>query len=294
MAKNNVLVTGSNSGFGRLISLALARGGHTVFATMRSPATKNAKAAGELRALADAERLALHVLELDVTDDRSVATAVETALGIAGHLDVVVNNAGYALGGLSETFTSEQFLAELNTNVVGMHRVNRAVLPAMRARGAGLIIHISSTQGRLTMPFYGLYCASKWALEAMAEGYRYELKPTGVEVSIVQPGPFKTPFMASSPVGADPERESGYGPLAGGFAKLVGMVDQMFAAPDAPDPEEIARAVVTLVGTAPGTRPLRVMVDPSGAGAGAAVLNEAAAGVQRANLAGLGMSALVD
>jgi NAD(P)-dependent dehydrogenase (short-subunit alcohol dehydrogenase family) len=294
MTKSNILVTGSNSGFGRLISLALARGGHTVFATMRSPATKNAKAAGELRALAEAERLPLHVVELDVTDDRSVAAAVETAQGIAGHLDVVVNNAGTLLGGLSETFTSEQFLAELNTNVVGVHRVNRAVLPALRKRGSGLIIHISSTQGRLTMPFYGLYCASKWALEAMAEGYRYELKPTGVEVSIVQPGPFKTQLMASSPTGADADRASGYGPMAGGYANLVAMVEQMFAAPGAPDPEEIARAVVTLVETAPGTRPLRVMVDPSGAGAGAADLNKAAAGVQRVMLTAMGMSQLLD
>ena len=293
MVKNNVLVTGSNSGFGRLISLALARRGHRVFATMRSPATKNASAAAELRSLAEAERLPLHVLELDVTDDRSVATAVQSAERTAGHLDVVVNNAGYAVGGLNETLTAEQVLAELDTNVVGAHRVNRAILPSLRARRAGLLVHISSTMGRLTAPFNGIYCGSKWALEAMAESYRYELKPTGVEVSIVQPGVFKTGIIASTVVGADPERAQGYG-MEAVQSKLVDMLHAMHNGPGASNPEEVARAVVALVEAPAGTRPLRVVVDPSGGGAATEALNQAAAEIQRGLLTALGMSQLVD
>ncbi|MEI9954491.1 MAG: SDR family oxidoreductase [Pseudomonadota bacterium] len=293
MSKNNVLVTGSNSGFGRLISLALARRGHTVFATMRSKATKNASTAAELRAIAEAEQLLLHVVELDVTDDRSVSAAVRFAESVAGHLDVVVNNAGYVLGGLNETVTPEQVLAELNTNVVGAHRVNRAVLPGLRKRGRGLIIHISSIMGRLVTPFHGFYSGSKWALEAMAEGYRYELKSTGVEVSIVQPGAFKTQLSASAVVGSDSERESGYGPLAGAYAKLTAMFAETLVGPGAPDPEEVAQAVLALVESAPGTRPLRVVVDPSG-GDGTAILNQAAAQIQRQLLSAMGMSSLAD
>jgi NAD(P)-dependent dehydrogenase (short-subunit alcohol dehydrogenase family) len=293
MNKNNVLVTGSNSGFGRLISLALARRGHTVFATMRSPNTKNASAAAELRAVAEAEKLSLHVIELDVTDDRSVSTAVQSAERTAGHLDVVVNNAGYAVGGLNETLTSEQVLAEFDTNVVGAHRINRAVLPALRKRRAGLLVHISSTMGRLTAPFNGVYCGSKWALEAMAESYRYELKQTGVEVSIVQPGVFKTGIVTSMVAGADSERARGYG-LESVSSKLQEMIAAMHNGPGASDPEEVARAVVALVEAPEGTRPLRVVVDPSGGGAGTEALNKAAGEIQRGLLTALGMSQMVD
>lgn len=292
MNKQNVLVTGSNSGFGRRIVLALARRGHQVFASMRSPSTKNASAAAELRAIAEAERLAIHVLELDVTDDDSVATAVQVAERTAGHLDVIVNNAGYAVAGLSETVTPAQVLAQFDTNVVGAHRVNRAALPALRKRGAGLLIHVSSTMGRLTAPFNGVYSGSKWALEAMAESYRYELKATGVEVSIVQPGVFKTSILSSTVTGADPERASGYG-LDAAYSKLATMVQAMHDGPGASDPEEVARAVVELVEAPVGSRPLRIVVDPSGGGAGTETLNRAAAEVQRGMLTAMGLAQLV-
>lgn len=289
---SNVLITGTNSGFGRLISLGLARNGHRVFATMRASTTRNAAAATELRAVADAERLSLQVLDLDVTDDRSVSDAVGAAEREAGHLDVVVNNAGYAIGGLAETFTPAQVLAEFDTNLVGAHRVNRAALPALRARGAGLLVHVSSTMGRLVTPFYGFYAGTKWALEAMAESYRYELRATGVEVSIVQPGAFKTALLGSTVKGAEPEREGGYGALAGAYPKLSAAFEASLSAPNAPSAEEVARAVVALVESPPGTRPLRVLVDPSGGGSGAETLNSAAAEVQRGLLAAMGLGDL--
>jgi NAD(P)-dependent dehydrogenase (short-subunit alcohol dehydrogenase family) len=146
--------------------------------------------------------------------------------------------------------------------------------------------------GRLTAPFNGAYCASKWALEAMAESYRYELEPTGVEVSIVQPGVFKTGFVPSTLSGTDSERAPGYG-LEDAYSKLQDLVRAMHDSPGASDPEEVARAVVALVEAPAGTRPLRVVVDPSGGGAGTEALNAAAAEVQRGLLTAMGMSQLL-
>lgn len=285
----HILVTGSNSGFGRLTSLALARKGHTVFATMREPGGKNHAAAADLRGLASAEKLALHVLELDVTDTASV----DQAIAAAGKLDVVVNNAGYAVNGLAETATPEQYLRELDTNVVGPQRVNRAVLPGMRERRAGLIIQVSSGLGRILLPFVGIYASTKWAVEALAETYRAELKPTGVEVSIVQPGAFPTSFTQASIAGADAARAAGYGPLADGMARMDAFLEQLFAVPDGPNPQEVADAIVALVETPAGKRPPRVVVDRFN-GDGARALNDAHAAVQRGLLAGMGMPFLAD
>jgi len=290
---STILVTGSNSGFGRLTVLALARRNHTVFATMREPAGKNRGAADELRRTAETEKLALHVLELDVTDDASVDKAVAAAIATAGHLDAVVNNAGYGIAGLSETVTPDQFLRELDTNVVGMQRVNRAVLPGMRARKAGLVVHVSSGLGRILLPFVGPYAATKWAVEALAEVYRYELKPTGVEATIVQPGAFPTNFGAAMVPGADQERAAGYGPLADGMKLFSQQIQSMFAVPNPPDPQEVADAIVDLVETPAGKRPARVVVDRLN-GRGAEALNSAHAEVQRALLGGMGMPMLAD
>jgi len=290
---STILVTGSNSGFGRLTSLTLARRAHTVFATMREPTAKNRAAADELRRIAETERLALHVLELDVTSDASVTAAIEAALAKAGHLDAVINNAGYGMGGLNETVTPEQMLRELDTNVVGVQRVNRAVLPSMRARKAGLIVHLSSGLGRVLFPFVGVYAATKWAVEALAETYRYELKPTGVEVSIVQPGAFPTNFGPAMQTGADQARAAGYGPLEHGLEGFGAMLAQMFSVPNPPDPQEVADAILELVEAPAGKRPARVVVDRFN-GQGAEGLNAAHAEVQRAVLGGMGMPLLAD
>jgi NAD(P)-dependent dehydrogenase (short-subunit alcohol dehydrogenase family) len=291
---SNILVTGSNSGFGRLTALALARRNHTVFATMRAPGGKNRGAADELRRIAETEKLALHVIELDVTDDASVARGIDAALAAAGGaIDVVVNNAGYGTGGLNETITPAQLLGVLDTNVVGIQRVNRAVLPSMRAKRAGLLVHVSSGLGRVLFPFVGAYAASKWAVEALAETYRYELKPTGVEVSIVQPGAFPTNFGPAMQVGADQARASGYGPLEHGLAAFGKQLETMFAVPNPPDPQEVADAIVDLVESPAGKRPARVVVDRFN-GQGAVALNQAHTEVQRAVLGAMGMPMLAD
>src|SRR2546423_10588504 len=159
-----VFITGSSTGFGRLFTETLARKGHTVFATMRDPGGRNAKNASEIRGLAEKESLPIHILGLDVTDDASVERAVNAAIAKAGRIDVAINNAGYVLSGLAETVTSEQAQRQIDTNFLGSVRVNRAVLPHMRRQRAGVLIHISSGAGRVVLPSFGFYCASKFAL----------------------------------------------------------------------------------------------------------------------------------
>jgi NAD(P)-dependent dehydrogenase (short-subunit alcohol dehydrogenase family) len=291
---STILLTGASSrtGFGHLASLTLARRGHTVFASMRGVDGKNRAIADELRRIAETERLALHVVELDVTSDESVERAVAEVLA-AGPLDAVVNNAGYGTGGLGETITPAQLLALFDTNVVGMQRVNRAVLPSMRANRSGLLIHVSSMIGRFLVPFIGMYAATKWAIEALAETYRYELKPTGVESTIVQPGIFPTDFFGKMQFGADPARAAGYGPLEHGHQLIGETAAKMFDAPDPPHPQEVADAIAVLVETPAGQRPVRVVVDRQH-GQSTTTLNEAQAAVQRVELESLGMGSLAD
>jgi len=166
-----MLVSGSNSGFGRLIVETLARQGHSIFAGIRASATRNAAAAQELNTLARQDGLALSVVDLDVTDDASVERAVGVVMEARGRLDVVVNNAGIAALGPTEAFTLEQVRQQFDPNVFGVLRMNRAALPHMRAQGSGLLVQIGSVLGRIAYPFTGLYAATKFALEGLTEAY---------------------------------------------------------------------------------------------------------------------------
>ena len=178
----HVLVTGASSGFGYEMSRRLSASGHRVLATMRDITGRNAEARRSLESATADGGPPIEVLEMDVTDDASVDEAVQSALDRAGHLDVVVNNAGIVGIGLTEAFTPEAFTRIFDVNVNGPVRVNRAVLPAMRARGKGLLVHVSSGAGRVTVPALAPYCASKYALEALADAYRYELHAMGYPV----------------------------------------------------------------------------------------------------------------
>jgi NAD(P)-dependent dehydrogenase (short-subunit alcohol dehydrogenase family) len=286
----NIFVTGTNSGFGRLITLTLARKGHQVFATMRDIEGRNAAAA---KALADEGVGKVTVLEMEASNDASVEKAVSAALAKAGHIDVLVNNAGYSTLGLNETLTPDQLLHQYDVNVVGPHRVMRAVLPSMRARGKGLVVQISSTVGRVVFPIMGAYCSSKFAFESLSEAYRYELKPTGVEVTMVQPGAFPTEFTQKLIVGKDAERAQGYGPMANGVEMMMKTFEQMLSGPNVPSPQLVADAIDALVDMPAGSRPARVSVDP-GMGAVVEGLNKAHSDVQKAVLTGLGMGMLAD
>ena len=256
-----LVITGCSSGFGRDLALKLARNGHRVAATMRAPDGKNADAAQAL--CADAEGLDLRVLDLDVTSDASVAAAAESVLEAWGAPDAVVNNAGQMYVGLTEAFTPAEMARQLDVNVVGVHRVCRAFLPAMRARGAGLVINVSSVAGRLGLPFFGVYHASKWGLEGYTQALRVELASSGVDAVIVEPGPFTTNLF---PGMVGPADADGYGTtyppvahetLAGFGAAFQGMFDD----PDVPtDPALVVDAIADLVAMTPGTRPLRTVV----------------------------------
>ncbi len=183
-----VLVTGSSSGIGYATAERFATRGWRVFASMRRPEKGEA-----LRAAATARGWALTTPALDVTREDSVSTVVADILGeTEGRLDVLVNNAGYyAYGPLEET-SPDELRDQLETNVVGVHRVTRAVLPAMRARRAGAVVTIGSISGRVAIPLCGPYHASKWALEGMIEAWRLELYPFGVRMALVEPGAFAT------------------------------------------------------------------------------------------------------
>src|ERR1700733_4348819 len=182
MATNQVvLVTGASTGFGRLFTETLARNGYTVFATMRDPKAKNAKNAAEIEAIAKKESLPIHILELDVTKEDSVNKAISAAVDRAGRLDVVINNAGFPIIGLLETIPVDQAQSQVDTNFLVCVRVDRAALPQMRKQKSGLLLHISSGAGRLVFPTFGLYCASKFALEAFSEAYNYELAGQGIQ-----------------------------------------------------------------------------------------------------------------
>jgi NAD(P)-dependent dehydrogenase (short-subunit alcohol dehydrogenase family) len=255
-----ILITGSSSGFGKLIAITLLKNGHTVVASMRSADTKNKAAADELKAAG------AHIVEIDVTDDNSVSRGVEQAIKLAGGLDVVVNNAGVGVLGFQEMFTPDDWKKLFEINVFGVQRVNRAAIPTMREQSAGLLIHISSLLGRMILPFLGPYNSSKFALEALSDNYRVELSKFGIESVIVEPGGFGTGFDRNLMTPSDTGRESGYGEFAGAPAGLMEGFAKNFEGEGAPDPQWVADAVAKLVDIPKGHRPVRTVVDGLGMG----------------------------
>jgi len=256
-SKQVVLITGSSTGFGRLFAETMARKGHTVFATMRDPGGRNAKNASEIRALAEKESLPIHVLEMDVTNDTSVERAVDAAVAKAGRIDVAINNAGYYLSGLEEAVTTEQAQRLMDTNFLGPVRVNRAVLPHMRRQRGGVLIHVSSGAGRVVLPSAGFYCASKFALEALAEAYSYELAAQGIESVILEPGQYETPVFGNTVTAADEARTNTYGAVKEIPAKINAALSST-----AGNAQEVAEAVLRIIETPAGEKQLRYFVGP--------------------------------
>lgn len=279
-----ILITGASSGFGRDTALTLAASGNKVFAGVRDPGGRNRAVAKELRGGG------VEPVDLDVTSDASVNAALAIVLGTSGgKLDVVVNNAGVAAAGVSEAFTAEQLRALFEVNVFGVQRVLRAALPALRAQGDGLVVNVGSILGRVTFPFFGLYGASKFAVEAMTDSYRYELSQLGVDVVLVQPSAYPTNMYGSAQQPGDAGRTAAYGDIGAIPGKMFETFMGMFAAADAPDPHDVAAAIAALVATPKGKRPDRVVV---GKAFGADAVNSAVAPVQRQVVDGLGLGAL--
>jgi NAD(P)-dependent dehydrogenase (short-subunit alcohol dehydrogenase family) len=253
-ADNVVLITGCSTGFGRLTAETLARSKYRVFAGMRSIGDRNASNARELESLAARESLFLRPIELDVNDDASVDDAIGEIIRATGQIDVLINNAGLSIRGLSEAVTVEQMRQIFETNVFGVQRMNRAVLPHMRKRGSGLLIHISSQAGRVVLPCFGVYGASKFALEGLVESYRYELAGEGIDCVSVQPGAYATAIVQNATNAADQDRIAAYGAANQIPQTLLANLGKRR------DPQEIADAILKLIQTPAGKRPLRTEV----------------------------------
>lgn len=265
-----ILITGASSGFGAMTARALADAGHVVYASMRETEGRNASRVVEAASYARNHGVDLRTAEMDVTDESSVAACVAAIETETDGIDVLIHNAGHMSFGPAEAFSPEDFARSYDTNVLSTQRVNRAALPAMRARGRGLVVWVSSSSVRGgTPPFLAPYFAAKAGMDSLAVSYAAELAPWGIETSIIVPGAFTsgTNHFAHSGKPADPKVAAAYrdGPLAGvdqqaleGLAALE---------PEDADPAEVARAIARVVDMPFGTRPFRVHVDPSRDGA---------------------------
>jgi NAD(P)-dependent dehydrogenase (short-subunit alcohol dehydrogenase family) len=275
----NVVITGTSTGFGNETARVLAAAGHQVYGTMRDVAGRNAEPARELAALG------ITTIELDVTNQASVDQGAAQILAAAGHVDVLVNNAGTAHFGIAEAHTPESLERQFATNVTGPFRVARAFLPGMRANRSGLVIFVSSTVGRIVIPFTGVYTASKWAVEALAESFSYELRPFDVDVAIVEPGAYATNIFNAVAQPDDAPRLAAYG-AAGHEAEKISAA---FAA-SVGKQGEVAEAIAALVAAPAGTRPLRTPVPVSSP---ATAINDLVAPIQRGVLERFGLSELL-
>ena len=191
---------------------------------------------------------------------------MKNAIDQLGGLDVVINNAGVGVLGIQEQFTPEDFKRLFDINVFGVQRINRAALPHLRSQGRGLVIYVSSLLGRMTLPFYGPYNASKWALEALAENYRTELSGFGVESVIVEPGGYPTSFMDALMRPSDRSTDEGYGDMVHAPESLFNNFEGALANNPAQNPQNVADAIANLVNANAGERPLRTVVDNMGMG----------------------------
>jgi NAD(P)-dependent dehydrogenase (short-subunit alcohol dehydrogenase family) len=195
-----ILITGCSSGFGMLAAARLAAGNHQVYATMRDLNKKIA-----LLEEADRRGSELSVLQLDVTDKASIRSAIQHIEKNVGRLDILINNAGYGIGGFFEDLTEEEIRSQFETNFFGVQNVTRAALPLLRKTAsqperAGLvkIINVSSIQGRSALPGMSAYAASKFSLEGFSESLALELAPLGIHVSLVEPGGFRTKIFTDN------------------------------------------------------------------------------------------------
>jgi NAD(P)-dependent dehydrogenase (short-subunit alcohol dehydrogenase family) len=257
MEKKVVLITGTNSGFGWLTANSCADAGHCVYATMRDTQSRNADKAKAL-----ARQAGIEVMDMDVTSGKSVTDTVARIIKKEGRLDVLVNNAGIFATGIAESFTEEDMEKIMDVDVKGPWRMVRAVLPQMRKQGDGLIINISSVAGRFSPPFMTIYNGAKFAVEGLTEGLHYEVRSLGVDVVMVQPGAFPTDIFGKTVKGSDASVIAGYGELAKVPEQMGAGIGQMFETLK-PDPQWVADAIVKLIHTPRGKRPLRTVVDPA-------------------------------
>jgi NAD(P)-dependent dehydrogenase (short-subunit alcohol dehydrogenase family) len=183
--EETAVVTGSSTGIGFETSLALARNGFFTYATMRNLEKRGPEHLGDI---AKNENLPLEVIQLDVDNDKSVSEAIGRILGEKGRIDIVINNAGYALGGPFEETSMEEMKAQFETNFFGAVRIMQAAIPRMREQRRGKIVNITSMGGRIAVPLDSMYHGTKFALEGVSESLQYELEPFGIKIILIEPG----------------------------------------------------------------------------------------------------------
>jgi NAD(P)-dependent dehydrogenase (short-subunit alcohol dehydrogenase family) len=228
------LITGSSSGFGRAIAQAVLDRGEKVVVTARNPQhVEDIQTKYPDRALA---------VQLDVTQPAQVKAAVETAIAKFGRIDVLVNNAGYGTMGALEELSDEATRRQFETNVFGALNMMRAVLPSMRQHRSGYILNLSSVGGFVSFPGAGIYCATKFALEALSEALVKEVESLGIKIIIVEPGAFRTDFNGRSLVLADTQIAD-YEPIVGGFRQWLQDMDGKQPG----DPVKAAEAMIQAV-----------------------------------------------
>jgi short-subunit dehydrogenase len=235
-----VIVTGSSSGIGYVTSLMLARKGFYTYASAR-----NINKSASLQLIANAERLPLKLIQLDVTDDSSVKDAVEKIILEKGRIDVLVNSAGYGLFGAFEELSMDEIKAQFETNFFGVIRVTQHVLPIMRnlQNGGGIIVNVSSINGLVPFPVISAYVGTKFALEGLSESMSYELEPFGIKVILIEPGAIGSNFMKGSVLpkrALDPESP---------YSEFVQKVRVKISSDheNATQPEEVAKTIVQAI-----------------------------------------------
>ncbi|TWB42750.1 SDR family oxidoreductase [Nitrospirillum pindoramense] len=268
--KQIIVITGASSGFGAMAARALARAGHTVYATMRDTSGRNAPQVEKAKAFAAEHGVDLRTADMDVQSDASVEAAVAQIVQEAGRLDVIVHNAGHMSFGPAEAFTPEQYAQLFDINVLSTQRLNRAALPHLRRQGKGLVVWVSSSSTRGgTPPYLAPYFAAKAAMDSLAVSYAPELTRWGIETAIIVPGAFTkgTNHFAHAGSPADTARAAEYddGPYAGVPTQAL----EGLAALEPPDADaaSVGEAIVRVVDLPHGKRPFRTHIDPSQDGA---------------------------
>lgn len=272
--KQIVVITGASSGFGALAARALAEAGHTVYASMRDTAGRNAAQVEAAKAFAKERKADLRTIELDVASQASADAAIRQIVDENERLDVVIHNAGHMVFGPAEAFTPEQLAELYDVNVLSTQRVNRAALPQLRKQRKGLLVWVSSSSSAGgTPPYLAPYFAAKAAMDALAVVYARELTRWGIETSIIVPGAFTggTNHFAHAGHPEDSARVAEY--EAGPYKGFAEQVMKGFAAivPADADVSAVADAIVKVVDTPFGKRPFRTHIDPTEDGA--AVVN---------------------
>lgn len=284
-----VLITGASSGFGRIGALLYARHGAKVIATMRNVPRPEATS---LAAEAAKDKLDVRLVEIDVTDDASVASGTAEALGIAGgRIDTLVNNAGIGITGPVEVQDMEATRLIFETNVLGIQRMLRALLPQMRAAKSGQIFNISSQLGRVIVPGGGHYSATKFAVEALSEQLAYELVPHGIDVTVIQPGGYPTKVWVNRNAYTGALRDRSDADLLKAYEPFTRGMGTEDGSGRSADPADVPRAIAEIMAMPAGKRPLRRAVHPGNKPQEA--INKVSAEVQLAWLGGSALGPLV-